>query len=261
MQLFKTTEISLKQYNMHPRNTVVTPSLVFTNIQTNFDEQNSFSIVENYLNWLNNQSIPKWVETLLHLYNDTGAIFNFNLPQLEGWHSFNSSIHSTNPIAEAEKYYLLLNNKFPVTRWQDLEGNLDYSQEKQFVENPNLLKTGWPLEIHIHSNSIQVYSINKKSKAVQDIKNILPEYINLEILISSRIIGEALSEYIENNSKNKIHFVSREEVGQIMPDVQGLQQLCLGSQSAPDTVIRNLLSKISKIEARIPDSILKFVQI
>jgi hypothetical protein len=261
MQLLKTSEIRLKQFNLQPRNMVITPSLVFTNIQTNFDEQNSFSIIENYQNWLNNQSIPKWLETLLHLYNDTGAIFNFHLPQLEGWHSFNSNIHFTNSIIEEEKYYLLLKNKFPVTRWKDLQDNLDYSDDKQFDENPNLLKTGWPLEINIYQSSIQIYCMNKKSKAAAEIKKILPEYINLEILPSSTIIGEILSEYIANNSNNSVSFFSREEIIQNIPDVQGLQQLCLGSQSAPDTVARNLISKISKIEARIPDSILKFVQV
>ena len=240
---------------------VITPSLVFTNIQTNFDQQNSFSIIENYQNWLNNQLLPKWVETLLHLYNDTGAIFNFRLPQLVGWYSFNTNIHTTNPIAESEKYYLLLKNKFPVTRWQDLQVNLEYIQDKKIAETPDLLKTGWPLEIHIYQNSIHIYCINKKTKAVEDIKKILPEYINLEILTSSAIIGDTLSEYIQNNSNNFVRFFSREEISQIVPNNQGLQQLCLGSESAPETVVRNLISNMAKIEAKLPDSILKFVQI
>jgi len=260
MQLFKTSEIKLKKFNMRPRNMVITPSLVFTNIQTEFDEQNQFSIIENYQHWIDNQLIPNWVETLLHLYNDTGAIFNFKLPQLEGWHTYNLNIHKTNSIADEEKYYLLLKNKFPITRWQDFQENLEYSQEKKILENSELLKTGWPLEIHIYQNSVGLYCINKKSKAVEDIKKILPEHINLEILTSSAIIGETLTDYINYNSNNFARFFFREEISQSLGNNEGLQQLCLGSLSAPETVVRNLISNLAKIQAKLPDSILKIVR-
>lgn len=247
-------------------NNVITKSLAFTTEESHINKANVFTIIHNYSDWLKKQALPNWVKNLVIICSDGSNIIHFDLKELQGWYHFPDVYEASLHIQEDCKYYLHYKNNFPVTKFKDVslskfEDDKTISFAKKVEHHGSLLKTGWPLEIHISHNKLEVYSLKSKNKDVQNIAKFLPISIQFNLLNSSKIIGQDLVSYLKQNQQSSSKFIFTEDQQSQNRKTNDVDNLCLGSKAFPETICRNFLSNLSNLQATLPEFVFKIVNV
>jgi hypothetical protein len=103
--------------------------------------------------------------------------------------------------------------------------------------------------------------IDLKNTDLNILKDLLPQHVTLNILERSELIGPTISAYQAINQDNPTKFILKEDYPKLNLEQTAMKVLCLGSLATPETICRNFISNLSKIQACIPGTISKIVRI
>lgn len=271
MQFLKTLDLKETKTKKSINNQVViTESLAFSkNLEDNESSNKTFpeikeliKIHSNLDKYLTESVLPSWAKNLVKLFSPGPNLFHFNVDSNLGWMHFPKSIFSSddNNFEEVDDYYLIHKNSFPVTRINDLEFT-ETSNLSIYQSHEGLLRTGWPLEIYITKDEVKVYSLKSKNPDLKILESLLPKNISFTVLDYSSLIGPIISAYKYLNINNPTQFIVKEDYPKLNLEQTAMNRLCLGSLATPETICRNFISNLSKIQANIPASINKIVRV
>lgn len=262
MHFFRTTELETTKTNLKSKeNFVLTDCLAFTNRMDERNKNYPFVVCSSFSNFLLNNELPLWANNILNLFCPGAVIVNFNLPNLKGWYHFPQSITKlSNQEIASNKLYLAYNNKFPITRFKDLE-NFNIEKYHSLNHSFEYLKTGWPLEIYITNNTVEIFSLKKNSHDLDIINHILPAGVSFKIVTISQLISGLITNYKLNNLSNPAQFIFKESFPKINIGQSPIGRLCLGSLTSPETIHRNFISNLANLEARLPDMAFKILHV